>query len=432
MVATALVSLLLTVGSSKPLNCLGSHVPPTGYRQYTEVLPASPGATNAAQTAARQKLIESICQGMSCRSLAAEVVDWSVGESDGHACAMAVVEEAAIQRWRSSLSPQDLDDQFEKLAESLFKGATPAKGSIAVVLSKVVDNNTPGGERAEWLRSRMGAALSRITALSVRSPPTAWAGDGVPRGFVAVVTGRVFSVTQGQEDMLEVSWRARLLAKDGRVDERFSEPMTLPAAIVPRSVHAPVADPLPLPEHDDSLSVQIASAPGGSLCLGQPTQLYLRSSKDQYVQVYDLYGADPKKALLIFPNEDQPSGFVKGGTTIAIGGKCGFQAFPVEGADSERFVALGSAAKNGFGALNGLKGYCRLKDPSAVLTGEGLPAGVKRAGDGYRIVTQGCQPLSPRDGCEDVAVDQGASIVEMLEQLPECAALKFPTAQEVK
>lgn len=433
MLAEMFLTLALTLGAADPVKCVGNRVPPLGYRQYTEVVSGPSGSIASAQAAAREGLIATLCQGLPCRSLAAEVSIWATNQADGYFCAMAVVEEAAVARWRAGLTASDMDAQFEEIAAKLLATTASKPVKVAVVLHKVVDNNTPGGDRAEWLRSHMGAVLSKMPGVAVRPAPASWAGDGVPQGLQAVVTGRVFTRMEGQEELLEVSWRSRLLEKGRVYSERFSPALRIPVSVVPTAVAARTPDLTEeLPAHDPALSVQVTSSEAGTLCTGQPTQVYLSSAKDQFVQVYNVYGSKPRKALLVFPNPDQPSGWVKAGARIALGGSCGFQAFPVEGADNEHFIAVAAPSREQFGPLGGLRGPCRLRDAGLITQARGLSPSLHRAGDGYRIgLHQGCVKRLPRAGCQDLSADVATAVVEQaLAGLPECVADGPATASD--
>jgi hypothetical protein len=140
--------------------------------------------------------------------------------------------------------------------------------------------------------------------------------------------------------------------------------------------------------------------------------VWLKSDADAVVAVVNLYGGS--QGLLQYPDDENPSGKVKGGANVALGGKEGFDVVPVPGSEHERFIAIAAPSAAGLGRFAGIKGPCRL--PAAVArelhAGQGLPAGAKVASDGYRLVSAGCGAT-----VDDARRQQAAAAVA---GLPEC------------
>jgi hypothetical protein len=119
-----------------------------------------------------------------------------------------------------------------------------------------------------------------------------------------------------------------------------------------------------------------------------------------YVRVFDLYGAS--EALVSYPTDEQPSVRTQAGKSIALGGPLGFEAIPSPGFQSERFLVVAAPTEPALKLFAKAKGECRVPADLArdLTAGRGIPAGIKVATTGYRIITGPACPQTdgPRQG----------------------------------
>ena len=133
--------------------------------------------------------------------------------------------------------------------------------------------------------------------------------------------------------------------------------------------------------------------PGGRLCEGEQTQVRLTTTQDLHVRVLDLYGQGD--ALVMFPNEQVPSGFVKAGQSIALGGDSDFDVIFSPGATTERSLVVAGTTEAGLGEFASLGGEtCRIGGPLLGLLYDGtradFPSGTVIRELGFRVVREGC------------------------------------------
>ncbi len=389
---------------AKAWDCQTAVPPYGGYEYDVGYRPAAPGAADEAMALARRRLLERLCgRSGSCKSLEPLVKPWSQGEGGGQVCAMAVVASSDLASWKQRwLTAEGLEAQLAEISRELLPGG---KKKQRVFIDKIVDGNVPGGDRAEWLRLRMERAL-HVTGVAVNDRPKGWGGLAIPRGFDAVVEGRVVPRREERVPVLEVLWVARV--RRGLGEERVIAPPTVFAAdVVPA-----VAEVAALPEDTADVSIRLDAASGGSLCRGQRTQLTVEAQKAMHVRVFNLYGADG--GYLMFPNPERPSDRLEAGVPTPLGGAAGFEAQPLPGVDAEQFVVLASDRPDGFGPFGKLAGYCRLTAAQVRMlrSREGLPAGLRIATDGYR--------LRSGAGCPKVPPPDPGTMAAQLEQLPLC------------
>ena len=395
---------------SEAWTCGGDLVPPTGWQQDTGFADvADPGAREKAVELATVKLVDRLCGGdaSGCPALRARVTPWKTGSNGKEVCAMAVVKAEDLDAFRKeALGTGKLDQDLDKAAGDLFPGAGASKGSkLKVVIDRLVDGGIPGGRRADWLRARLEQRLA--SKVELVPAPKGWAGDGLPRGADVALRGELVARREGQVPIVEASfhtWKAagKLVALLGSARVSFAE------SAAPAVGDAAVA---PVLEDSKGLSVHVESHAGGSLCAGEKTQVWVKSEADAFIRVVNLYGTG--EALLVYPDDENPAGRVKAGANVPLAGATGFTAVPVAGSEYERFLVMSASAEAGLGAFKGMKGSCRL--PPAVARelhqGRGLPAGVKVASDGYRLVTAGCASGPDRSG-----------VAAEIAKLPECKA----------
>jgi len=394
-------------------NCSGKLVPPNGYEQETAVVAKAgePQALQKAQALAREQMRQRFCSHVPCPSLAEKIVLWKHGETAENACAQAVVKRTEIERFKATLQV-DLDERLAEAAIRLLGEEVRQKAQkrVALVIDKIADRGIAGGLRAEWLRDRMVAALSRLPGLRVVEAPQRWDGHGVPAKLDAVLRGTVFPVRGAEGDGLEVTWTVQQRSNVGI--ERRTAQVQLPAWIGPQVAIAEVPRCAP----SSVLSVPEDASPPGSLCPGEETRLVLRSEKELHVVVLDLYGKELEKGVVIFPTEE--AGLVSAGGPVTVGP---FWAAPVEG-ESELFLVLGAPTREALGALGQWRGGCRLTEEQVksawALAGPGLEKGC----DGFRITsTSRCEGLKGPDGAA-VKAPSPAQVQEAMGALPACGA----------
>ncbi len=410
---TGPTSNMVPGGNAKPdpvdaeaWNCQGNLVPPNGWEQETAFESKStPNAKDVAVSRSRARLLKRLCgNGANCDALAAGIATWKTGAGNGQVCSMAVIDAKDLEAWRrANTSVAGLDKAMARAAKELLGD----KPKMRVAIDKIIDNGAAGGDRADWLSQRMQRALSQAGA-SVKDVPKSWNGQGLPPGIDMVVGAVSTSRKERQNRVVEVSWNARVRGSSG-LEKRFAAPLTFPEEAAPSGGEVVVT----LPPSDPDLSVRLETQHGGSLCLGERTQLWLYSAQTAHVRVFDLYGKDG--ALLLFPNEDNPSGIIKAGQSIPLGGDLGFEAVPAPGSDVERFLVIAAPKPQGLGQFAKSSGYCRVPTGDAVKLHQNkdMPAGAKAASDSFRLIKHADCPAPPAPG-------QRQGQAEALEGLPLC------------
>ncbi len=390
----------------KPAWDCQKQVPPTGYLQETVFEDTrSTNPLQKAQDTARSRLLSRLCGGGSnCDALEADITPWKIGQSGAQVCTMVVIKKAAVERWKKdSTSVAKLDDALLRAAKELVG----SRKKTQITFGKVVDDGSAGGARAEWLVARMQRALTRAGATVSPNPPNAKTGAH-PRDVDMIVRGRSFSRIEQQKAVVEVHWQG-WVRNGKRSDVRSSEPVIFAADAAPQ-MNSPAPE---LPTGDGSLSVTLESRRSGSLCLGEKTQLWLKSDEELHVRVFDLYGKDG--ALLLFPNEDRPDDTIRAGEIIPLGGDKGFEAVPVPGSEVERFIVIASKSAKKLGRFSSWNGYCRVPTHIAAQLhkGQGFPAGSKVTSDSFRLAQHSDCPEPP-------GAQVRQQMAQQLDALPEC------------
>ncbi len=421
-------------------NCLGD--PPDiapGWRTEIAAVPSASGnPLEQAMRTAQDKLRAKICvnaekdpaAGDACAFLASKIEPWKTGNNEREICASAVIKAAYIDEWRTLATDLDgFDKRLAASAKDLLVAATSAKAATAKPTSKsapastgttrapriavvaVYDDNSerkqnqlPGGLRADWLAARFRVAFAPLGGLAL--PPKGWVdGDSPPEGYDMVVVGHMFKRTTVSLPTVDVSWTGT--TADGRQIETSSG--TFPEAAAPPP---PASTPPAIPA-TPGLHLTMDSDHAGSICAGETTQLWLKSSEQLHVRVFDLYGRDG--AMLVFPPARTHSDVVPAGRTIPLGDPKGFEAVPAPGSEQERYVVIAAPTPAGLGRFASLNGYCRLSpDEGAKLhRGESIPPGAKVAVTGYRLLTGRSCPRAP--SAEHLKAANAA-----IEQLPIC------------
>ena len=390
-------------GGAEAWDCRGNLVPPNGWQQQTAFRDAqTPNARQTATDEAGAKLAERVCAGETgCDFLKSRVKTWKTGSNGKDVCAMAVISADDLEQWRRvATSLHDFDETLDAAAKSMLQGS-PA--SFTVAIDRIQDIGYPGGVRAEWFKARMERHLQRYATVSM--VPSGWAGDRPPAGIDGIVSGQVVERTENQIPILETTWA--IVGRRGRKVQ--SDPVIVPSLAAPPFTSAPLAPP---PPDSAGLAMRIDSQRGGSLCVGEKSQLWVKSDTTLYVRLLDLYGTN--EGMVAFPNDEQRKALIQAGATVPMGGPQGFEAIPVPSSDLERFILLGAPTEDALGRFKSVLGPCRL--PASLVQdlnrGGGLPPGVKIVTTGYRVVTGGSCPSVPASRREEMA--------KSLAEVPEC------------
>ena len=407
-------------------DCVGD--PPeiaAGWR--TEIAVVQAGAVNPLELAmrgAQDKLRAKLCVNAekdraaadTCSFLASKIEPWKTGQSSREVCASAVVQGRYIDEWNRLANDlgafdKSLGDAAKRFTDSvrLSKAKTLARVALAAVYddngTDPKQNQLPGGRRADWLAARFRAAFPVQATIVV--PPRAWSIDqGAPPGFDVVVVGRMWRRIGVSVPTVEVSWTGAYT--DGHLVE--SPGGAFPEAAAPSP---PATTPPPIPV-TPGLYLTMDSDHAGSICAGETTQLWLKSSEELYVRVFDLWGKDG--AMLIFPSDPNTSGRVQAKQTLALGNAKGFEAIPAAGSEEERYLVIGAPTLAGLGRFAAAKGYCRLgpSDAAALIRSDSYPPGARIATTGYRLLTGSTCPAPP-------SAAHLAAAEKALALLPTCA-----------
>ena len=363
--------------------CQGVHLPPGAEYDYeVAYTPDGPGAEERATEKARAKLAERLCGGSAaCEPFRAEIKSWKTGRGSGRVCAMVTIRKAVAHRLRRELgTTEPLDagllDGARRLAQKLAsrKGRPPA-----VRVGAIDDRGLRGGQRADWIASRMEAALGRAGLALSRKASKA----GV------VVTARLIEREEEGVPILDVAWEA--VARGVKLP---LPPVSCALRAVPGGASAVLGGRQAL-YTDPGLTLEVETGRAGRLCEGDRTQITLRADTDVHVRVFDLYGASG--ALLIFPNEQVPSDRVRAGVPVALGGASAFDVILSPGTDQERYLGVAATRPEELGALGRLRGTCRADAELAAALRDGprsgLPAAARLAEMGFRVVRKGCRAL---------------------------------------
>jgi len=361
----------LTPAPPRGPSCLSTPlVPPTGYLQETQF--GAPSEQDVVGPRALAALRAKVC-GSDCAPLDADFSLWAQDADATRACAMAVVKRERVEAWRrAALSSEALDAQLEAAARALV-----ASGARAAVV-RIEDAGAPGGARAQWLAPRLGRALQAAGASLVEATP---GPVPCPPSATHCVTGVVTPRLEDQVPVLELGLSASVAVKGGGATLRHAPAVVFPAGVAPAN-DTPLT---PGPPSDAGLQVRLDQRATG-LCGGERTQLWLNVDAPLHVRVFDLYGADG--AMLLF------AGHVAPGPARSLGE---FEAVPLPGQVTERFLVVAAPQAASLGDLAALSQTCRLDATRArqMHAFQGLPLGARVAHDAFRV--SGAPPCAPLD-----------------------------------
>lgn len=389
--------------SADEQRCLGTVTPPRGAggEQYlTEPAITREGEIESVVEQARQKLIDRLCQGYRCESLAADVQTWEIQKAGPYRCSKAVIAKSKYESWLDE-GESKLHTELANAARQIVESVDSGNDAPRLVLAPVEDHRAVGGPRARWLYDKMQRELKRAgAALAAHRPDKSARGDRID----GIVHGTVYT-RETFEKLLEVTWELSAGDSLHPVDST-----TFPEALSPEVDEATY---LPaLPEGDGSVEIHFDYLDGGGFCNGQDFELWVETSRDLHVRVVNLVGDGGQ---VIYPMEGQ-SPVVESGAPVSLGT---FRAVRTDHPPVERWVVLAAPTREGLGKFASAEGVCRLPASTAhdLQRGRGLPEQIERrlASESYRIVLDG-------DPCESFDVSEATveRTMQALETTPMC------------
>lgn len=361
--------------ASDPQACRGNLVPPTGYHQETafEVL-TTPNASEVALERARTRLLERICQGYRCDQVAGMITTWKTDDDGEQACVMAVVKRDQVEALYAA-PRRDMERDLQQLAQASAQALGVEGRAPVVVIDTINDNGVNGGPRVEWLYGLMLTALGNH-GVNTAHRPQRWSGLGLPDNVDGVLRGKI-AVLPGQEAMLELSWELDL-----GESVRGLGAVRFPQAIAPE-MDAETYLPA-LPANSGNIALHMDTRPGGALCNGQNTELWIEASEPLFVRVINLYGKGDG-ALVIYSSGDQT---LPTNRPISLGQ---FRAVKATDVPVERFLVVAAPTREGLGRFDEIGQVCRLPKTMAweLHNGQNLPAAARDhfASTDYRLMS---------------------------------------------
>jgi len=382
-----------------------------------------PNPQSAAEMSAREKLAARLCgSSVPCEEVRRLMKLEQVGRSGERVCAMVTVNRYKLADVIANVgSIEPLDHGLAEVAKVLraeVSRVLPALRAPKVAIGTVSDGGGSetamvGGERARWLAARVSLAL-REAGFVVVTPKRNNLGEIIGRGYDVLVEAASCERIEKGSAIFEVSLTGHL-ADGMRIDLR-------PAycgvtALQKEGVSRPsTAEGLRRAGFtDEGLHFEIPTGPGGVICEGDRSQLYLTTDRDLEVRVFDLYGDG--EGLVIFPNEWMRSGRVKARTRVPLGGPDGFDVVLTPGAEHERYLVIAADSVEALGAWGRMRGTCRLSADAARMLRDGeradFPRGVRLGETGFRVVRSGCSHPPP-------SAEQKQKLLKELATIREC------------
>ncbi len=390
-----LIAAVIAAAGPPPLTCNGNYVPPVDYDERGHPVTVEFHVASAPRGTerdvvvgqAQRALVQRLCRLADvavCDALQRSVKPWSTGEGNGSVCAMAIVRSTDLEAWRTMLAP-DLDAELRTTLTTLFPTESleptllpqaPRRRSALVVLDRIDDGGVPGGVRADWLLGRVRAALTALR-IDVIATPEHWDGR-LPRGVEFAVRGSLIDRVDPRHQVPVVDVVFTAIDKKGLV--RASPSFSIPAALAP-----PSPTKVTTPPATSGLSLHVETRPGGSLCPGDFTQLYVTNETNEPMVVRVLNLDANGEALVLFPNEQKTDDIVAPGATVALSP----DGFNVDGAANgrERYIAIGARTREALGRFRDARGTCRYRraDAARLQAGQALEA-TWRAVGGFTLL----------------------------------------------
>ncbi len=350
---------------AKQAECTGRQVP-GGYRQKTVLLPKGGGDTlEVARLEAREQLRDELCEGLrrfECEGLEQFFIDWVKTEQADKVCATAVIQDTVFKDWKDEYAQAKLAEQFRAVVRKLFPEAIgganekPKKpqGIGTVVLGRVKDTGTGDGQRAHWMQLGMLVALQEAGITHV------WSSEPVPKN-ATVLVGEVLSREEKGRKIVDVIWTA--IFSDGR-SRTFMDISMFASLVPPGPVHFWATDEKAVV----SVVFDDQDENHGAMCEGQRKQLYVASSEDRCVLIFDVDGeGGSETSLLVFPNEAMPNCEVRKGERLMTSYDNAF-SLSMSRSESRRLVAIAAPSRAELPvAFKSLIGTCMLTPPQVAL-----------------------------------------------------------------
>jgi hypothetical protein len=426
VIAPLLLAAVVAAAGPPPLTCTGNYVPPVDYDERGRPVTVEFHVSSAPRGTARdvvmgqaqRALVQRLCRladaGV-CDALQRSVKPWSTGEGSGNVCAMAIVRSPDLEAWRTMMAP-DLDAELrssltqlfpdEKLEPTLLDQGRRRRSAL-VVLDRIDDGGVPGGLRADWLLGRVRAALTALR-IDVVATPARWDGR-LPRGVEFAVRGSLIDRVDPRRQVPVVDVVFTAIDKKGLV--RASPSFSIPAALAP-----PSPTQVTTPPPTAGLSLHVETRPGGSLCPGDFTQIYVTNETSEPMVVRVLNLDANGEALVLFPNEQKADDVIAPGATVALSP----DGFNVDGAahGRERYIAIGARTREALGRFRDARGTCRYRreDAARLQAGQALEATWRGVGGFTLLDDVRCNKAIP---LPDPQVVAGA-----LADVPWCPALE--------
>lgn len=395
-----------------------------GYEREIAFVPVkTPHALQKAYALAEEKLLRKVCQSRDCPTVRTQIKQWKNGRLKDDLCAMVTVPRAVVAEFLraqraeiETVTTEKLGERFSEVLTRLFRREMEAgkKLTIAVTIDKIEVDQNNGGPEAEFLKTYMASSLGSIDVFILRDPPNPYDGDGLPKGFDAVLTAKAQTRTEKATEVVDVAWSALIADSRGGARRETAPPVPIPSAVLPRGERSDVGLKLPSPS-TSTIVTRLDTRAGGSLCAFDNTNLHITSNtkRTRYVQVFNLFGEG--EASLMY------AGPLKGHQTLTAGGQQGFRAVPVD-IPEEAFIVVASSTPApvlpiaNFDAYASAKnkGPCRLRPEEAkrVWEWDRLPRKLTVVGDGYRVLTDG--------ECPKVQLPSSEALRAMVDGAPFC------------
>ncbi len=388
----------------EPMDCQTFSAPSNDY-QYAVATATGARAVDEAQEKAQRELVQRICGGQPCPAVEADFKLWQQGQLGESTCVMVTVRKSLVSRhlgratgtaWLDATAR----DAAERLARRLATGRKPGDRVSLVIGALAESDALIGGDRADFLAQRLRLAFDAAGFILV-----------TPKARPEVVIeGKLVDRAEEGIPVVELVMTARVGKQAIPVEPVLCAARAIPGGVPERGPGTRTAL-----FSDPGIQLRLRTGTGGRLCEGEQTQVTMTTERDLHVRVFDLYGQG--EALVMFPNEQVPSGFVRAGEPVALGGDSDFDVIFTPGASTERYLVVAADTEAGLGELAALGGEtCRIDGVRLRRLYDGtrtdFPPGALLSELGFRVVRDGC-PRPPTDA-------QRRELAELLASVPVC------------
>ena len=333
--------------------CLGNLSPRIQGEDYVaEVAYVPLSAENPfdqAAVAAREQFANLMCGGQEdrCDEARRLVRIWRRGQDTRQACVMAVV--------RRSDFDDFVRDPWEVVRAEMAQVAAGiaarmrqeiSEGRPAIILDSIEDNGVRGGPRAELLHREILAALTRYP-LDIQMPPQRYSGLRPQEGR-GILRGELHMLPESSR-AVRISWQ--LFLEDNRQAGMGS--VEIPVDLLPeldRRTFVPR-----LPPNSEDVRLHLDSRPGGGLCNGQETELWLEAAEPLYVRVINLYGGGSGGLVIYSTGAER----LPANQLVSLGK---FEAMKSSDIPVERFIVVAAPTEEALGRFASIEEgtFCRM------------------------------------------------------------------------